>query len=240
MTLVLACAGQKGGGGKSLIARAIATELGAKKRSAVLVDLDVGQHTAADWNAAREANHITPAVKVIAVDPDEEPDFRIPELSRDHDTIILDAPGFSDEMTLNLAVVANLVVLPACPSTDDLRPTMRLYHELVQGGLEPERIVIVLNRIRTDPEEKFAREYLKAGGLEALADGLPDMPIYRKAANVGKAPTEYGPDDARASARKVVSAIMKHAEKIRKRPTRKGTSAEHRPRRFVLEEGEKW
>jgi chromosome partitioning protein len=240
MTLVLACAGQKGGGGKSLIARSIATEMASKKRSAVLVDLDVGQHTAADWNAAREANRITPPVKVVTVDPDEEPDFRIAELSRDHDIIILDAPGFSDEMTLDLAVMADVVVLPAGPSTDDLRPTMRLYHELVQGGLEPDRIVIVLNRIRTEPEEKFAREYLRAGGLEALADGLQDMPIYRKAANVGKAPTEYGPDDARTRVQKVVSAIMKRAEKIRKRPARKGASTEGRPRRFVVEEGEKW
>jgi hypothetical protein len=38
-----------------------------------------------------------------------------------------------------------------------------------------------------------------------------------------EAPTEYGPDDARAHAEKVVSAIMKHAEKIRKRPARKAS-----------------
>ena len=40
--------------------------------------------------------------------------------------ILIDAPGFSDDTTARIAAVSDLVVLPAMPSTDDLRPTLSL------------------------------------------------------------------------------------------------------------------
>ncbi len=216
MSIVLACAGQKGGNGKSLIARALAAELARQKKTVALLDLDVGQHTAADWNDARAANNIAPALKIAIVDPNEHRDFRVPELSKDHQFIILDAPGFSDEMTLLIAEVADLVILPTAPSVDDLRPTVRLYHELVHEGVAAARIVIVINRIRTAPEEKFARSYLGEANLSerVLKPALEDQVIYRRAADVGRAASEASAEGPRERALEVVSEILKAARKV--------------------------
>ena len=197
MSIVLACAGQKGGNGKSLIARALAAELARKEHTVVLVDLDVGQHTAADWNDTRASNKIEPELKIEIVDANKDLDFRIPELSKNHEFIILDAPGFSDEMTLLIGEAADVVILPTAASTDDLRPTVRLYHELVREGVAAAGIVIVINRIRTIAEEKFARGYLAQAKLEALPTALEDQPIYRRAADVGRAASEVSAEGPR-------------------------------------------
>src|SRR4051812_12248040 len=121
--VVIACAGQKGGTGKSAVARTIAAERAGEGDSVVLVDLDTGQHTSADWVAARESNGFMPGIQAFVVDPDEEPDFRLQELAADFKLVLLDAPGWSDERTLALALAADLVVVPTGPGPDDLRPT---------------------------------------------------------------------------------------------------------------------
>ena len=237
MAIVIACIGQKGGSGKSIIARALVAEATRKKRTAALADLDVGQHTSADWNAARVANKLEPALSVEIVDPDEEHDLRVPELARKAAVVVLDAPGLSDDVTVRVATAADLIVIPAAPSTDDLRPAMRLCHELAQCGIAPERIIIVLNRIRTDAEEKFARGYLEGGKLGALKDALADQPIYRKAGNVGNAITEVSSEGPRENARAVAAVLLAMAEKLSKVAKAKPLE---KPKRFVLEEGESW
>ena len=237
--IIIACAGQKGGNGKSFCARMMASEMACQKRTVAMVDLDIGQHTAADWNAAREANKVQPSIKVDIVDPDEEPDFRLKELAADFNLVVLDAPGFSDQITMAMALVADLVVLPTGPTVDDLRPTMRLFYELEQGGIDKRRMAVVLNRIGTEAEEKAARAYLKGGNIEALPTALYDLPVYRQALNVGKGPSEFGKEETRKAAQTLVGEVMKRARDAHKAPTA-GDKSSPRPRRFVVKEGETW
>ena len=238
MALVIATCGQKGGSGKSQTARALSAELARKKKSVVVADLDVDQRTVSEWAQARASNKISPEIRVEVVDPDEDADFRIPELSRGVDYVVCDAPGWSDALTLSLAGWADLIVLPSEPSVDDLRPTIRLYHELVGAGIEKQRILIVLNRVRTDLEVKFARDYLRqAGEITALAATIPDMPIYRKGSNVGQAMTEVSSSEPQRKAREVTDAIMKVLGGLKKR-TKPRHSEE--AARFTLKDGESW
>ena len=220
--LVIACAGQKGGTGKSAVARTVAAERAGEGDQVVMVDLDVGQHTAADWVAAREANGFKPIVRAFVVDPDEEPDFRLQELAADFNLVLLDAPGFSDDRTLALAFVSDLVVVPSGPGPDDLRPTMRLVYELLDNGVEKDRIAVVLNRINTEADEKAARAYLAEGDIEAIGPSLRHLQVYRKAFDVGRGLTEYGKDDVREPAREMVKnsdqAGSQLAKKARRSP----------------------
>ena len=238
MAQIIATCGQKGGSGKSQCARALSAELARKKKSVVVIDLDVDQQTVSEWAKARAANKITPEIRVETIDPDEDDDFGIPDLSKGVDYLICDAPGWSDAQTLNLARYADLIVLPTEPSVDDLRPTIRLFHELVGAGVEPERIVIVLNRIRTETEIKFAREYLKGAHIDALLkETIPDQPVYRKASNVGQAMTEVSHEGPQKSARDVTDAILKTlaGQKKRGKPRHSEEAA-----RFTLKEGKSW
>lgn len=237
MALIIAACGQKGGSGKSLCVRALSAELLRKKKSVVVADLDIDQRTVSEWAEARAFNKITPEIRVEAIDPEDDTDFRIPELSEKVDYVICDAPGWSDELTLNLSGWADLIVLPCEPSADDLRPTIRLFHELISAGIESERIVVVLNRTRTDAEIKFARSYLEQAGIKALPVEIPDQPIYRKGGNVGQAMTEVSSSGPRDNARAVTDAILKILGGLKKRgkPRRSEEAA-----RFSLKDGESW
>ncbi len=239
MALIIAACGQKGGSGKSLCARALSAELARKKKSVVVIDLDVAQRTVSEWAEARASNKITPEIRVEVVDPDEDADFRIPELSKGFDYVICDAPGWSDALTLSLAGWADLIVLPSEPSVDDLRPTIRLFHELVGAGIDQERIVIVLNRKRNDGEVDFARKYLEQADIAdaLLPKVIPDQPIYRKGGNVGQAATEVSSSGPQESARAVADAILKLLGGLKKRTKPRQTEE---PARFTLKDGESW
>jgi chromosome partitioning protein len=239
MALIIAACGQKGGSGKSQTIRALSAEL-ARKKKIVVIDLDTAQRTVSEWAEARATNKIEPAITVEVVDPDDDPDFRIPELSKGVDYVLCDAPGWSDALTLNLASWADLIVLPSEPSVDDLRPTIRLYFELVGAGIESERIVIVLNRKSTETEIKWAREYLKKAEVEdhsVLSVEIPDHAVYRKATNVGQAITEVSNSSAKESANAAVKAILKTLVGLKKRAKPRQTQE---AARFTLKEGESW
>jgi len=241
MSKVIVTCGQKGGGGKSQAARSIGAEIARWTcqnggRGAVIVDLDIAQRTTAEWSEARIANRIEPAVPVVVVDADEEPDFRISELSKNYDWLIMDAPGWSDELTLHLAAVADLIVLPSGPSIDDLRPTIRLFHELEQAGIPTRRIVVLLNRVDTDAEQAFAEAYLKSSGIKPLKSAIPNQVCYRTAVNNGQAITEVSAKGPRAAACEAIEGVLKALERAQK-PAKKTKDA---PRRFVLREGETW
>ena len=168
----------------------------------------------------------------------KKPTSALQTSARGADYVICDAPGWSDAQTLNLARHADLIVLPSEPSVDDLRPTIRLFHELVGAGIESERIVIVLNRVRTDTEIKFASEYLKRADIHALLkETIPDQAIYRKGSNVGQAITEVSHEGPRDSARDVTDAILKAlgGQKKRSKPRHTEEAA-----RFTLKDGESW
>ena len=241
MATIIVFSGQKGGGGKSISARATGAEL--KRWSlqkgawrVVVVDLDVAQRTTLEWSEARIANGIKPDVDVVVVDADEEPDFRIPELSKTYHYIVVDAPGWSDEITTQLAAVADLTVLPSGPSIDDLRPTIRLFHELKNAGIPEQRITILLNRVDTPAEQELAEEYLKKAGIKPLKAVIRNQVCYRSAVNVGQAITEVSPEGPRLAARKAVAEVFKALERAQK-PSSKHSKA---PQRFVLKQGETW
>lgn len=81
--------------------------------------------------------------------------------------LVVDAPGWTDRSTLNLARRSTCMVIPSGPNpTYELAPTVRLLHGLKEEGVEAWRMGIVLNRFSEDEtiraqEEELARAYLK-------------------------------------------------------------------------------
>jgi chromosome partitioning protein len=109
----------------------------------------------------------------------------------DHfDLLVIDGPARTSQATLEIALVADLVVQPTGASLDDLRPAVREFHALVKAGVPKERLAFALNRIGTDAEEADARAYLAEAGYAVLSGCLVERPAYRKAQNEGRAVTE--------------------------------------------------
>ncbi|KIG04890.1 Cobyrinic acid ac-diamide synthase [Burkholderia sp. MR1] len=198
MASVIALISQKGGVGKSTIARALAREAAAGGLRVKVADLDTQQGTSVDWNRTRLEAGIEPTLSVES--------FKTAAQAlavADHfDLLVLDGPARTSQATLDIARAADLVVQPTGASLDDLRPAVREFHALAKAGIPLERLAFALNRVGTDAEEADARIYLAEAGYAVLDGCLVERPAYRQAQNEGRAVTEtrYGKLNTRADA----------------------------------------
>jgi chromosome partitioning protein len=198
MTTIIAFVSQKGGVGKSTLARALAREAVVGGLRTKIADLDTQQGTSVDWHRARLNAGIEPAVSAEAYATAEQ---ALKEVDH-YDLLIIDGPARTSKGTLAIARVADLVVQPTGASVDDLRPAVREFHALVKEGIPKDKLTFALNRIGTANEEAEARAYVGEAGYLALEGCLLERPAYRKAQNVGHAVTEtsYAGLNARADA----------------------------------------
>lgn len=136
MTLMIGMVSQKGGVGKSTMSRLIAREYAAAGWEVKIAPLDVSQGTSTDWKQRREQHGLQPEV---AVEPFRTVAQAIKVASL-YDLLVFDGPPHSMAGTLEIARASNLVVLPTGLSLDDLKPTVLLAHELIEAGINPDRI----------------------------------------------------------------------------------------------------
>jgi len=186
MATVIAFVSQKGGVGKSTLARALAREAAANGLKAKIADLDTQQGTSIDWHRTRLEAGIEPTISVEAYRTASQALAVAPQ----YDLLVIDGPARTSQGTLEIARVADLVVQPTGASVDDLKPAVREFHALVQAGIPKDRLTFALNHIGTAAEEADARAYIAEAGYAVLDGCLLERPAYRKAQNVGHAITE--------------------------------------------------
>jgi chromosome partitioning protein len=185
MPIIVSFISQKGGVGKSTLARALGA-VAAHGLRVRLADLDVRQATVVEWERARQQNRAGPPCEVAGYTKVED---ALAD-SADVDLLIFDAPAGANRQTLELAEISDVVVQPTGASTDDLRPAVLLFHELVRAGIPNERLVAAICRTMSDTEEAGARGYLQSAGYEVLPGCIPERSTYREAQNRGAAITE--------------------------------------------------
>jgi len=136
---------QKGGVSKSSLARALAVEAARSGLAVKVADLDVGQGSTVDWQKDRIGGGTEPDVPVQL--------HRGPQEALRHangaDLLVIDSPARADKDTLEIARMADLVVLPTGASLDDLRPAIRTANSLKTAGIPNSRLLFVLSRIGT-------------------------------------------------------------------------------------------
>src|SRR5215470_15546989 len=186
MTVLIAFVSQKGGVGKSTLARALAREAAASGLKVKIADLDPDQATIVDWHKVRTQRAIDPPLSV--------------ELFRTvgqalagadgHDLLVVDGPAKASGGTTEIAKRADLIVQPTGAARDDLNPAVRVFHGLVKQGVAQERLIFALNHIGTESEAEAARGFVVEAGYAALPGYLPERPAYRLAQNEGYAITE--------------------------------------------------
>lgn len=185
-SVIVGFVSQKGGTGKSTLARALAAVVAHAGLRVRIADLDPDQQTVLHWEKLRDENRGDPPITVEAFDTAAE----AIESAEDDELLIVDAPAYASRGTLEIAEAATLVVQPSGASIDDLRPTVLLFHELVQAGIPRERLVVALCRILSQAEEDMARAYVMKAGYDVLPGCIPERTAYREAHNRGQAVTE--------------------------------------------------
>jgi chromosome partitioning protein len=184
--LIVGFVSQKGGTGKSTLARALGALVAHAGLKVRVADLDPAQGTVIEWEKIRKDSRTSPP---LSVEPFDEAAEAIGSAAED-ELLIIDAPAHASRGTLEIAQAATLVVQPTAGTIDDLRPAVLLFHELAGAGIPKEHLVFALCRLLSETEERQARDYLKKAGYDVLPGFVPERSAYRDAHNRGHAITE--------------------------------------------------
>lgn len=204
MPVTIAFVSQKGGVGKSTLARAVAAVAAAEGINVLLADLDPQQATAVRWEKGRSEHPDLPSLAVKGFTTAAQ----ALAAGTGHELLVIDSPARAGRGTLTIAEQAHLVVVPCGPSLDDLHPTVLLLHDLVQAGIPSGRLVVALNRILSDDEEARARGYLTKAGYEVLHGCIAEKSAYRDALDRGLALTEAAPKALRQKADALMESLL--------------------------------
>lgn len=208
---ILAVLSQKGGVGKSSVARLLAREYAARGRRVLLGDLDPVQATSAGWAERRAAAGIAPPVPVRCFDAVK----RLRKSTGDAEVVVVDGRGFADKQTGDIAEAADAVLLPTGLGIDDLEPSVRLAHELVAAGIERRRLVFLLCRAGDNAKEADeARRYVAEAGYLCLKTAWPERAGFRLAHDEGRAATEARHPALRRRARGFADAVLGFTDEL--------------------------
>lgn len=183
--LVIACLSQKGGVGKSTLARLIARTYAVAGWTVKICDFNTTQLTSVKWTKLRTLSEIEP---VILAEPYNTPT----RLRRENvNLVVADGRPDSDQSSLEIARLADLIIVPTGLSLDDLEPQLMFANELVQKGVNAAKILFVLNKT-TDSATAVqeARNYLRT--YEVANQDLTARTSYQRAQNHGRALSEVG------------------------------------------------
>jgi chromosome partitioning protein len=204
MPVVVSFVSQKGGVGKSTLARGLAALIAHAGKRVRIADLDAQQGTVSEWGSRRTASATKPKIDVRQYGSVTE----AVQDSDAFDVLVIDAAGGANTTTLTIATATHLVVQPTGPSIDDLRPGVLLFHELVAEGIPRERLTFAICRTLNVDEERDARAYLYRAGYDVLDGALPERAAYRAAQNGGRAITETDSTDLNAKSDALMLALL--------------------------------
>jgi len=196
---------QKGGVGKSTLARLVAREYANAGWTVKIADLDVSQGTSFNWQGRRLQSAVEPVIAVERFGTVEQAS----KVTAQFDLVIFDAPPHSTAGTLRVAQVADLVVLPTGLSLDDLQPTVLLAHELVKKGVPKSKIAFAFCRVGDSHLELIEGQmYVTDAGYRVLTGSIPDKIAYRRASDEGRALTETKYQSLNGRADKLAQSII--------------------------------
>lgn len=216
MAIVVSFVSNKGGVGKSTLARAFAVEAARDGTKVLLADIDEGQHTSAKWHLRREESGIEPAIEVRAYDRTRaasaaEQAF---EDANEFKLMALDAGPRARKETGDIASGSDLVVLPTGVSADDREPTLELIEDMKQIGIPPERILVVMCRCESAAQAALTVAAVKKTGVAIIPTPIMSVAGYAQAMNKGATITETDWESYNAPARQVLKLLVKRLTEI--------------------------
>lgn len=212
MVAIVAVVSQKGGAGKTSVARAVAIAFAAAGWQTEIADMDIDQGTATAWQQRRLRASTEPTITVRQFGNPEQ------ALSKatDCDMLIFDGAPKASKATAVMAKAADLVVIPTGLALDDLEPAVALANALVdRDSVQISRIVFVLNQTGTSSlEVDEARVYLSKTRFDVMEGAIPKKPAFSRAQDAGLSLIETPFKGPRDQASQVIRAIVGRFESL--------------------------
>lgn len=185
--MIISLISQKGGVGKSALARLLAVTFAKAGWSVKIADLDPAQGTATKWKVRRDQAKLQPD---IAVEKFRTVDRALNEAER-YDLLILDGPAHAEQGGKVMARHSDLVLMPTGYSIDDMEAEVEAAYELEADGIPSERICFVFCRAEgSEAEDRAARAYLEKAKVNMLGPVFPELPSIRQGYAKGRDASE--------------------------------------------------
>jgi chromosome partitioning protein len=211
--LTVSFVSQKGGVGKSTLARLFAVGAAHRGLKPLLADFDLEQLTCVEWNATRLQNAVEPDIDARAFKS-------LKKLRKNEDragVVVVDTRGLADELAHDIAEDSDVVFLPTGTSVDDLRPTLALARKLARHGADG-RLVVVLSKVgRSEIQLQKAAETIEAAGFELLCEHWPLRDGFQADLDLGRAGRESRNPYLREAAEKMEAALFARVERAGRR-----------------------
>lgn len=182
----IACLSQKGGVGKSTLARLIAVAQAKRGSRVKIADFNLKQKTCVKWAATRSKAGHKPE---IAAEPFSSVKVALSQSA--YDLMVFDTRPDSDTESLAIAQVSDLVILPTGVTIDDLEPQVNLAHELKMKGIHSGRIrFVITNPPNSSKIIEEVSDFITARGFITLSSNVPFRITYQQALDSGLALNE--------------------------------------------------
>ena len=197
--------GQKGGVGKSTLARVLAVAAAREQYKVLIGDFDLEQLTCVEWSAMRMRHGIEPDIDAQAFKSLK----KLRKTVTDYDLVVVDTRGLADELTEDVSKESDVVFLPSGTSMDDLRPTLALAKKLAKSKSVSNKIVIVLSKIgRSERLLEEAQSIIADAGFDTLSAVWPERDGFQADLDVGRAGSETSNPYLKAAAKEIETAMM--------------------------------
>jgi len=198
--------GQKGGVGKSALARILAVYCASKGHRVLIGDFDLEQLSCVEWAATRLKNGIEPEVEARAFKSLK----KLRKTVEGYDLVVVDTRGLADELTADVSQESDVVFLPTGTSMDDLRPTLALARRLSKTKAVSAKIVLVLSLTgRSEKQLMQAKQTIEEAGFHLLDAVWPLRDGLQTAFDEGRAGSEVSNPHLKISARLIESEMLK-------------------------------
>jgi chromosome partitioning protein len=204
---------QKGGVGKSTLARLFAVGAAHRGLNPLLADFDLEQLTCVEWNALRLQNSVEPDIDARAFKS-------LKKLRKSEEragVVVVDTRGLADDLAHEIAEDSDVVFLPTGASGDDLRPTLALARKLAKHGADG-RLVLVLSKVgRSEVQLQKAIETIAESGFELLGEHWPQRDGFQSDLDTGRAGRESRNPHLREAAEKMEAALFARVSRAKPR-----------------------
>lgn len=207
--MIVSILSQKGGVGKSTLARGLGVEFIKNGWDVHLADMDTTQQSTVNWAERRDAIGVEPSVDAAMY---RNPQSALRSIKR-CDLLVIDGTPYATEDTKDLAAGSDLIVIPTGVTHDDLEPSLRLAQELtIKANVPKSKILMVVMKVPEsgDKEAMSTKNSIKDWGFAVADTWMPFRTAYGKAMDAGYSMSETRFNSLNEKAGSILSAIAQH------------------------------